>query len=243
MARMRPTAARWRGMPLAGNCPGGAANAVHRKMRGQRTSPLGIIHGTPAHGDDRVTSNIQDFQPAGQSFRRPSVRAHARRTAMSALACLLAVVTFGANAAPVTIAAAIPYNEDADIQAKVRTECAELNTQFSTFIQQFAREKGVEMVVGDPSASTGRVLRVTITAAISQGNAWIGHTKSTSARGTLYEDGNAVASFRASRNSMGGMFAAYKGSCSVLGRTVRAMGEDIGTWLANPVDGAELGDR
>jgi hypothetical protein len=28
----------------------------------------------------------------------------------------------------------------------------------------------------------------------------------------------------------------------VLGRTVKALGKDIATWLAKPQDGAELGD-
>jgi hypothetical protein len=41
---------------------------------------------------------------------------------------------------------------------------------------------------------------------------------------------------------MGGAFAGFKGSCSVLGRTVEALGEDIGGWLAAPRDGASLGD-
>ena len=148
-----------------------------------------------------------------------------------------------AAAAPVVIAAAIPYDEGADIQDKVRLECTELNAQLSTFVQEFARAKGVEVVVGDPATDTGKVLRMSITNAISQGNAFLGHSKSSSSRGALYEDGRLIASFRATRNSMGGMFAGYKGSCSVLGRTVRAMGEDIGSWLANPVDGAQLGDR
>ncbi len=170
-----------------------------------------------------------------------------RRFAMASLAALSCVAGLGvardAAAEPVIVAAAIPYDENADIQDKVRLECTELNAQLSAFIQEFARAKGVEITAGDATANTGRVLRVAITNAISQGNAFLGHAKSSSARGTLYDNGTAVASFRATRNSMGGMFAGYKGSCSVLGRTVRAMGEDIGTWLANPVDGANLGDR
>jgi hypothetical protein len=39
-----------------------------------------------------------------------------------------------------------------------------------------------------------------------------------------------------------GMVAGYKGSCSVLGRTARALGEDIAKWLAAPSMDALLGD-
>lgn len=160
---------------------------------------------------------------------------------------LLAVASLAlasaAGATPVTIAESIPYADTADIQKKVLDECTELNTQFAGFIRQYAEEKGVEVVFGDPASNSGRVLRVEITNALSQGNAFLGHSKSSSSRGTLFENGRKVASFRATRNSMGGAFAGYKGSCSVLGRTVDAMGSDVADWLVNPVDGAELGDR
>lgn len=159
-----------------------------------------------------------------------------------ATVAVLAAAAFGAQAAPVTIAESIPYAESADIQRKVREECTELNRQFAQFIKDYAAEKGIEVVFGDPSSDTGRVLRVELTNALSQGNAFLGHSKSSSSRGTLFDNGEEVASFRATRNSMGGAFAGYKGSCSVLGRTVDAMGSDVADWLANPVDGAELGD-
>ncbi len=74
------------------------------------------------------------------------------------------------------------------------------------------------------------------------GNAFIGHQKYSASRGTLFENGEKIASFEARRQSMGGAFAGYKGSCSVLGRTVKAMGKDIAQWLKEPIDKAMLGD-
>jgi hypothetical protein len=41
---------------------------------------------------------------------------------------------------------------------------------------------------------------------------------------------------------MGGAFGGFKGNCSVLGRTVRALGEDIAGWLAQPGKDGMLGD-
>ena len=161
------------------------------------------------------------------------------RTALAALATTSAAYA----AEPVVVASVIPYADSADIQQKILDECTELGAQFSQYIKEYAAEKGVQVTLGDASASASRELRVEITNALSQGNAFLGHSKSMSSRGTLFENGTEVATFRATRNSMGGAFAGYKGSCSVLGRTVKAMGMDIGEWLATPVDGAELGDR
>lgn len=165
------------------------------------------------------------------------------RTRLIALAAGLGLAGAAAAQAPVVIDGHVPFADDRSIQRKVREECTQLNTQLPQFVLEFAPASNVEVRVGDASADSGRVLRMVITQAISQGNAFIGHAKSSSVRGDLYEDGRHVAGFDATRNSMGGAFAGYKGSCSVLGRTMRAMGRDIAQWLANPVDGAELGDR
>ncbi|MDT8409388.1 MAG: hypothetical protein RQ741_07295 [Wenzhouxiangellaceae bacterium] len=137
-----------------------------------------------------------------------------------------------------------PYAADADIQKKVRNECVKLGSQLSEFTQQFGKEFGVDVALVDSldTAGSGRVLQLEITDATSMGNAFMGHQKFSSARGTLYEDGKKVADFRARRNSMGGAFAGFKGSCSVLGRTVKAMGKDIALWLKDPEDKAELGN-
>ncbi|WP_108062378.1 hypothetical protein [Poseidonibacter lekithochrous] len=59
---------------------------------------------------------------------------------------------------------------------------------------------------------------------VSNGNAFLGHNKSTRVKGVLYKEGNKIASFS-------GFSAGFKGSCSVLGRTVDALGEDISVWL------------
>jgi hypothetical protein len=42
---------------------------------------------------------------------------------------------------------------------------------------------------------------------------------------------------------MGGAFAGYKGSCSVLGRTIKAIGKDVAEWMKAPSKDAQLGDR
>jgi hypothetical protein len=160
------------------------------------------------------------------------------------VAFFLCVASAAAAAETVTMAREVPYSADADVQRKVREECVKLQGQLADYTQEFGRAIGVDVKLTDdvvPDAP-GRVLQVEITEAISAGNPFIGHRKHTEVRGELFEDGQRIASFKGLRTSMGGAFGGYKGSCSVLGRTVKALGKDIATWLANPQDGAELGD-
>lgn len=152
----------------------------------------------------------------------------------------LAIGTSGAAAAQnVTIQKPVPYSEDNDIADNIKTECR-IGEQLSDFLKESAGVP-VSFASGALDTSKGRVLQLEVTDAVSMGNAWMGHQKYTKVRGSLYENGKKVASFKARRNSMGGAFAGYKGSCSVLGRTVKAIAQDIGGWLKAPRDGANLG--
>ena len=161
-------------------------------------------------------------------------------------ALALGLAFTGANviaAAPVKVPQKVPFAADNEIAGNVKREC-ELETLLGEAIIEYAAD---EKFAIDPVAAThpgmpGRVLVVEIRDAVSTGNAFVGHAKSTSVRGALYENGKKTAAFRARRDSMGGAFAGFKGSCSVLGRTVEALGEDIVEWLKDPRDGAELGD-
>lgn len=151
-----------------------------------------------------------------------------------------ATATEAASVAAIRLQAPVPYAEDNDISDAIKTECT-IGQQLADFVKQYSAEP-VELVAGPADTASGKVLQLEIVDAVSMGNAWMGHQKFTKVRGTLFEDGAEVASFKGRRNSMGGMFAGFKGSCSVLGRTVEVLGEDIATWLKDPVDGANLGD-
>lgn len=143
---------------------------------------------------------------------------------------------------PIKIQKVIPYAKGNHIAGNIKSEC-DLNLQLSDFIAAAAGKNGMTIVQGKPTAKDrGHVLLVEITDAISSGNAFIGHRKFTSIRGTLYKDGKVLAGFQARRNSMGGFWGAYKSSCSVLGRTVKTLGSDVARWLHSPVNGANLGD-
>lgn len=156
-----------------------------------------------------------------------------------AAALAVAALSGAAQAQTLQVQSPVPYAPDNDIADNIKAECT-IDTQLAEFVKQYAGD--VQLTSGPVDTGKGRALELEIVDAVSMGNAWMGHQKFTKVRGTLYEDGRKVASFKGRRNSMGGAFAGYKGSCSVLGRTVEALGSDIAEWLKSPKDGANIGD-
>lgn len=153
-----------------------------------------------------------------------------------------AVLAFsgGALAQAVQLQTPVPYAQDNDVSDAIKKEC-HLGEKLADFVKA-GSSAPVELTSQAPKRGSGRVLEMEISDAVSMGNAFMGHQKFVKAKGTLFENGKKIASFKARRNSMGGAFGGFKGSCAVLGRTVRAIGTDVGKWLAKPVDGAALGD-
>jgi hypothetical protein len=134
----------------------------------------------------------------------------------------------------------VSFAKENRIAANIKNEC-KLVDQLRDFIVA-GSEGTVTAATGEPNTKKGRVLVVEITDSVSQGNAFIGHRKYTAIQGKLYKGGKLDANFDASRNSMGGVFAGYTGSCAVLGRTVKALASDVNGWLKAPTKDATLGD-
>ena len=124
------------------------------------------------------------------------------------------------------------YAQGLHVDPAVLSEC-QLPTQGVELLQSAARDAGVQVAVDDAAVKSakGRVFEVEITQVVSAGNAFTGHRKQVGVRGRLLQDGKEIAVFNSSRTSMGGAFAGFKGSCSVLGRCLETLGKDMALWL------------
>ncbi|MDG4811610.1 hypothetical protein P8629_01195 [Hydrogenovibrio sp. 3SP14C1] len=122
-------------------------------------------------------------------------------------------------------------------------EC-QLPSQFPQLLKQKAADDNINVTLVDQlnKDAKGYQLAAEFTQIMSAGNAFIGHRKYSQIHLTLYKDGKKLSESDLGRYSGGGMFAGFKGSCSVLRRTVEANAQDAVVWLNSPVDGAKMGD-
>ena len=166
------------------------------------------------------------------------------RCAMVLFLCVCAVFAFGAalagDAGVVTVSRSVEFAEDSGVIPSVQREC-QLQTKLPGFIKAYAK-KGVELTDKPLEEVEGRVLILEIVGGSGiGGGAWSG-PKSVTVSGKLMENGEVIGSFLAARYSGGGAFAGFKGTCSIFGRCVKAIGRDIANWLKNPTMDAALGD-
>ncbi len=142
---------------------------------------------------------------------------------------------------PVYMSNHVAFKKDLIVRNAVRKEC-DLGGKLATFINDYSREYHLNMVMGGKAKKSARVLKVEIINVHgSGGGAWSG-AKSVAIEGKLLDNGKVIGTFRGQRSSGGGAFAGFKGTCSILGRTVKALGSDVGLWLQNPVMGATIGE-
>jgi len=154
------------------------------------------------------------------------------------------LVSFTAHAEDVmyTVVSPVPFAENSMASSDVKNSCA-LDTRLPQFIADYAK-RGIEVVVGsDPGENVeGKVLYLKIVHVLGTGGgAWSG-AKSVTVEGELRENGEVIGSFTGARYSGGGAFGGFKGTCSILGRCIQAIGKDVANWLKKPTMHAMLGD-
>jgi hypothetical protein len=156
--------------------------------------------------------------------------------------CLLTLAQLAA-ADPVYVARTAPFSDSTQIARNIIDECGLPESQMKVLHEQ-AKEMGIEIVEDEAAvaANKGRVLLLETVSAISGGNAFTGHKKQVVVKGRLLENGEEIGNFSGLRGSMGGMFAGYKSSCSVLYRCQTTLAKDILAWLKNPSKGARIGE-
>src|SRR5690606_38829935 len=130
----------------------------------------------------------------------------------------------------------VPVVEGADIDPEILDHCAVAEN----FTQGLVRELR-KVAVPEQAPLTdmdGRVLRVEIVDALWGGNWLIEHTQTLRVRGALYQDGERVAGFNGVMQVTGG---GLTGGWFQMNSSFRALTWHIKRWLANPVDGARIG--
>jgi hypothetical protein len=166
----------------------------------------------------------------------------ARIAILAAVAASLLALAAPQDAAaePVKIRRSIPFATNAAVPPAVRDQCA-LQTKVPEFILE-AAGGAVELVDGAPNRLKGRVLELEITEVHAPGGGAFSGPKWMTVKGDLYDRGKSIGSFRAKRVSTGGAFGGFKGTCAIVGRCSKAIGQDIAAWLGSPSANALLGD-
>ncbi len=128
----------------------------------------------------------------------------------------------------VSLAKRINYGKHSNVPDKVKAECT-LDTQLPVYIQTFAGESDISVKLKDGAVNKnakGKVLNVEFSNVVgAAGGAWSG-AKYVAVKGELFENGKKIGGFTGRRTSGGGFFGAYKGTCKILDRCVRALGKD-----------------
>ncbi len=135
----------------------------------------------------------------------------------------------------------IPYARNNRIAENIKVECS-INEQLAQFVKEYAQAQGLKVEYKNKPSAKDMFLDLKIVDAVSQGGAFRGHNKFAVIEGRLVKGNKSYGSFKAARISGGGFWGAYKGSCAVLGRTMKALGQDVAGWLYSPIDGARLGN-
>jgi len=144
-----------------------------------------------------------------------------------------------AQANTVTLSSSIPFAEDSGASENVKKEC-KFESRLPEYIRKQAK-RGLKVVVTEEPLEDvqGKVLFLETTNVHAPGGGGYSGSKSAIVTGELKENGEVIASVTARRRTLVGM---TPGTCSMLKRIAKKLGEDIADWLREPTMDARLGD-
>lgn len=130
----------------------------------------------------------------------------------------------------------VTYHPNAGVVDSVKNEC-QIEDMLKTRVSKVL---GKLNGTGDGTLETGanpagdNVLRLKITHVLGVGGgAWSG-PKAITLTAELLEDGKVVRQTKINRWSVGGVFGAFKGTCTILERSADAISKDLSRWVRNP---------
>ena len=147
-------------------------------------------------------------------------------------ALLAACVPCASLADPLLVSPSADYSATASVAENIKTECKLPAAQSESVLKELAAA-GIPAQAAASGAvpAKGRYLQLQIDSAISAGSAFTGHQKQVTTSARLFENGKEIAQTTKTRDSMGGAFGGYRGSCSVLHRCTNTLGKDIAAWV------------
>jgi len=139
----------------------------------------------------------------------------------------------------------IPFAEGSGVSGAVKSKCnldTELSEQIVAAESDMFRMLGRTKVLGGTESYGRKVLYLQFTEVLSRSSLDVG-TRRIQVQGEIKEDGEAIASFIASRRTLSfGTALDWTSTCRILGHILNALVRDIITWLENPTMDAKLGD-
>lgn len=160
-----------------------------------------------------------------------------KRAALAALILAMATVAQAKNV--VTVSELTPFADDSGATDNVKRECG-MEERLPKYLKSYAK-KHTDVVFSDGALDgiDGRVLVMQFTHVFAPGGGGYSGAKSVEVEGELMENGEVIGSFTVDRAALFGM---TPGTCSMLKRVAKKLGEDIATWLEAPEMDAMLGD-
>jgi hypothetical protein len=144
-----------------------------------------------------------------------------------------------AQADTVTISQVTPFADDSDVSDNVKREC-KIQERLPKYIKSYAKRHTEVVFTTEPLDSLeGKVLHLEFEHVFAPGGGGYSGAKSVAVVGELKENGEVIASLTADRAALFGM---VPGTCSMLKRVAKKLGQDIGNWLEAPEMDAMLGD-
>lgn len=136
-----------------------------------------------------------------------------------------------ADIPPLLISPVAPFAHPDAVAENIQRECNLPAYQAEAVRSRFAQQN-VPFTVAekDEVPASGRYVQLRIESAYSSGNAGIGHRKQVTTSARLFENGKEVEKFVRTRNSKGGVFGGFQGSCKILERCADALAADIAKW-------------
>ena len=136
----------------------------------------------------------------------------------------------------------VTFTKDKEaVNYKVRAEC-KLLEKTEKYLVYFGK-KNFSSVTTEKKAVAGAYnISAKIIGTIGGPGGAMSGRKGATIKGTVKKNGKLVGSFEAFRSSGGGFGFGYRGTCSLLGRSVKRLGRDITEWAVKPTLNAKIGE-